>query len=79
MGPQGTTRELTARATWLLVTTIPPLVAQDRFDQVHVKLAENRRLARRHTTTGDYLLRALVSGGVCGYAGTGRHEPPRYA
>ena len=79
VGQQGTTLELTARETWLLVTTIPPLVSQDLFDQVHVKLAENRRLARRHTTTGDYLLRALVSCGVCGYACKGRHEPPRYA
>jgi hypothetical protein len=42
-------------------------------------LAENRGLARRHNTTGDYLLRALVSCGVCGYACTGRQEPPRYA
>lgn len=79
IGQQGTTLELTAHETWLLVTTIPPLVSQDLFDQVQVKLAENRRLARRHTTTGDYLLRALVSCGVCGYACKGRQEPPRYA
>jgi site-specific DNA recombinase len=79
VGQQGTTLELTAPATWLLVTTIPPLVSQDLFDQVQVKLAENRHLARRHNTTQDYLLRALVSCGVCGYACTGRHEPPRSA
>lgn len=79
VGQQGTTLELTARETWMLVTTIPPLVSQDLFDQVQVKLVENRRLARRHNTLRDYLLRALVSCGVCGYACTGRHEPPRYA
>lgn len=79
VGQQGTTLELTAHETWLLVTTIPSLVTQDLFDQVQAKLAENRRLARRHNTTEDYLLRALVSCGVCGYACKGRHEPPRYA
>jgi site-specific DNA recombinase len=79
VGRQGTTLELTAPETWLLVTTIPPLVSQDLFDQAQVKLAQNQRLARRHNTTGEYLLRALVSCGVCGYAGKGRHEAPRYA
>jgi site-specific DNA recombinase len=79
IGQQGTTLELTARASWVLVTTIPPLVSQELFDQVQVKLEENQRLAQRHNTTGEYLLRALVSCGVCGYACRGRQEPPRYA
>ncbi|HEU0025789.1 MAG TPA: recombinase family protein, partial [Ktedonobacterales bacterium] len=79
IGQQGTTLELTEPESWLLVTTIPPLVSQEVFDQVQVKLAENRRLAQRHNTKGDYLLRALVSCGVCGYACKGRQEPPRYA
>jgi len=80
VGQQGTTLELTARETWLLVTTIPPMVSPEVFDAVQAKLAENRRLARRHNTRQEELLRALVSGGVCGYACTGgRHEKPRYA
>ena len=79
VGQQGTTLELTARATWLLVTTIPPLVWQELFDQAQAKLADNQRLARRHNTMGEYLLRALVSCGVCGYACKGRPEKPRYA
>ena len=79
IGQQGTTLELTARETWVAVATIPPLVSQDLFDQVQVKLVENQRLARRHNTTGDYLLRALVSCGICGYACKGRHQSPRYA
>ena len=79
VGQQGTTLELTARETWLLVTTIPPIVSQELFEAVQAKLAENRRLARRHNTRQEYLLRALVSCGVCGYACKGRHEKPRYA
>jgi site-specific DNA recombinase len=59
VGQQGTTLELTARETWLLVTTIPTLVSQEVFDQVQVTLEQYRRLARRHNTTGEYLLRAL--------------------
>jgi len=79
VGQQGTTLELTARETWLLVTTIPPIVSPELFEAVQAKLAENRRLARRHNTAQEYLLRALVSCGVCGYACKGRHEKPRYA
>jgi site-specific DNA recombinase len=79
VGRQGTTLDLAARETWRLVTTIPPLVSQALFDQAQTQLAENRRRARRHNPTGDYLLRALVSCGVCGYACKGRQEKPRYA
>lgn len=79
VGRQGTTLDLTAREVWLFVTTIPPLIAPQVFDQAQAKLAENQRLARRHNTTGEYLLRALVSCGVCGYACKGRQEKPRYA
>ena len=79
VGQQGTTLEVTPRTTWTLVTTIPPLVSQERFDQTQAKLAENQQRASRHTTTGTYLLRALVSCGVCGYACTGRCEKSRYA
>lgn len=79
VGERSARLELADRHEWMLVTTIPAIVSPDVFDRVQVKLAENRRLARRHTTTGQYLLRALVSCGVCGYACTGRQEKPRYA
>src|SRR5258708_903357 len=66
VGERGAHMELADRHAWVLVTTIPALVSPDVFDRVQVKLAENRQLARRHTTTGQYLLRALVSCGICG-------------
>jgi hypothetical protein len=50
-------------SAWLLVTTIPPIVSQELVDQAQAKLADNQRLARRHNTTGESLLRALVSCG----------------
>lgn len=85
VGQRGARRELADRQAWLLVTTIPAMGSPDVFDRVQVKLAENRRRARRHTTTGESRLRALVSGGVGavgavgGDAGTGRQEKPRSA
>jgi site-specific DNA recombinase len=79
LGRQGLTLEMTPPARWTLVATIPPIISQEQFDQVQVKLTESRQRARRNNKTQEYLLRALVSCGVCGYACTGRREPPSYA
>jgi hypothetical protein len=38
---------------------------RSQFDQVHAKLAQNRRHAARHNTVQTYLLRALVRRGHC--------------
>jgi site-specific DNA recombinase len=57
---------------WLLVATVPALVSQEQFDRVQAKLTHNRACARRHNTTHTYLLRALVSCGVCRLACTAR-------
>jgi site-specific DNA recombinase len=66
VGHQGTTLELTTQEPWRLVTTIPAIVAQEVFAQGQGKLAANQPLAQRHTVTGAYRLRALVSCGICG-------------
>lgn len=79
VGRQATTLELAARDTWMLVATIPPIISPECFEQAQAKLVENQQRARRHLITGEYLLRALVSCGVCGYACKGRQELPRYA
>ena len=52
-------------AQWLPVASIPALVSQEQFAQVQAKLAQNRAFARRHNTRHAYLLRALVSCGIC--------------
>ncbi len=79
LGAQGTTLELVPPTQWTLVATIPAIVSQEEFDQVQGKLKENRARARRNNKTQDYLLRAMVSCGVCGYACTGRNHAPAYA
>jgi site-specific DNA recombinase len=64
--------------TWLAVAPIPALVSQDQFDQAQAKLAQNQQFARRHTTAHSYLLRALVSCGVCQLGCVGRWSHPGY-
>ena len=58
----------------MLVASIPALVSEEQFTQVQAKLARNRQFARRNNTAHDYLLRALVSCGVCQVACTGRSD-----
>ncbi|MCW2239201.1 recombinase family protein [Azospirillum canadense] len=50
---------------WLPVASIPALISVERFKQAQTKLAQNQAFARRHNTRHSYLLRALVSCGVC--------------
>src|SRR4051812_44051610 len=52
-------------AEWLPVASVPALVSGEEFARVQAKLARNRAFARRHNTRHAYLLRALVSCGVC--------------
>ena len=50
---------------WIPVATVPAIVTQEQFDLVQHKLAQNQSFASRHNTTNGYLLRALVSCGLC--------------
>ncbi|MFZ6765257.1 recombinase family protein [Pseudoroseomonas sp. WGS1072] len=68
-------RRLRAREDWIPVAAIPAIVSQEKFDRVQAKLAQNRQFARRNNTAHPYLLRALVSCGVCGLACLGRCLP----
>jgi site-specific DNA recombinase len=54
-----------APEAWQLVATIPAIVSPERFAQVQAKLALNQQRASRNNKTHAYLLRALVSCGVC--------------
>jgi hypothetical protein len=65
MGKDGQSATPAPPETWLAVAPIPAVVSQDQFDQAQAKLAQNQQFARRHNTAHSYLLRALVSCGVC--------------
>jgi site-specific DNA recombinase len=54
-----------APEAWQLVATIPAMVSQEHFAQVQAKLALNQQRASRNNKTHAYLLRALVSCGMC--------------
>jgi site-specific DNA recombinase len=60
---------------WIFVATIPALVTQEQFDLVQAKLAQNKRLAWRNNKAHQYLLRALVSCGVCQLSCCARSSP----
>ncbi|MGA1860258.1 recombinase family protein [Azospirillum sp. 11R-A] len=50
---------------WMPVANIPALISEEQFKQARDKLDQNQAFARRHNTRHEYLLRALVSCGVC--------------
>jgi site-specific DNA recombinase len=54
------------------VAQIPAIVSQEVFAQVKAKLAHNQSFALRNNTAHKYLLRALVTCGVCQLSCTGR-------
>jgi site-specific DNA recombinase len=58
--------------SWVPITTIPAIISQELFDCVQRKLAQNKRFAARNNTAHQYLLRALVSCGVCHSSCTAR-------
>jgi site-specific DNA recombinase len=66
------------REEWILVAAIPPLVSQEQFDRVQARLASNRRFAHRNNKAHPYLLRGLVSCGVCGLACLARTNMHQY-
>jgi site-specific DNA recombinase len=63
---------------WIAVAPVPAIVTQEQFDRVQTKIAQNRQFARRNNTAHRYLLRALVSCGVCGLSCLGRGLPSGY-
>ena len=50
---------------WIFVAQVPAIVTQEQFDLAQAKLAQNQSFASRNNTVHPYLLRALVSCGVC--------------
>ena len=50
---------------WIFVANIPAIISQEVFDLAQAKLSQNKSFATRNNTVHQYLLRALVSCGVC--------------
>ncbi|PKO14686.1 MAG: preprotein translocase subunit TatB [Chloroflexi bacterium HGW-Chloroflexi-10] len=78
IGKSGQSRNQLPEEDWILVANISAIVSQEQFDQVKTKLSLNQKFSRRNNTTHQYLLRALVSCGVCLLGCTGRQVNPGY-
>jgi site-specific DNA recombinase len=57
---------------WIEVARVPPIVSQEQFELVRSKLSQNQSFASRNNIKHQYLLRALISCGVCQLACSGR-------
>jgi site-specific DNA recombinase len=67
-----------ARDNWTQVATVPAIISDEHFEMVQAKLARNKETAQRNNHAHQYLLRALVSCGICQLACIGRHLPTGY-
>jgi site-specific DNA recombinase len=74
-GKRGQTYQERPRTEWIEVGTIPAIISPEIFAQVEEKLARNQQLAMRNAHAERYLLRALVSCGVCRHCCSGRTCP----
>jgi len=57
---------------WIVVAQIPAIVSQEQFEMIQEKLKHNQSIASRNNTKHQYLLRAMISCGLCHLACTGR-------
>ena len=79
--PVGKTGQSSIKAPqeeWIQVATIPAIIEPQVFEQVQTKLSYNQQVASRNNTAHQYLLRALVSCGICNLSCTARQRPPDY-
>ena len=79
--PVGKTGQSSAKVPpeeWSQVATILAIIEPQLFEQVQAKLAHNQQIASRNNTAHQYLLRALVSCGICNLSCTARQRPPDY-
>jgi site-specific DNA recombinase len=73
----GESQQPTPPEEWIAIPG-PAIVSQGTFEAVQSRRNRHTQMARRHTTTYDYLLRGLVSCGQCQLACTGRALHPGY-
>ncbi len=64
VGRRDSTRPI-PKEEWIRVGQIPAIISQEQFDLVQNKLSQNQKWAKRNNKSQQYLLRALVSCGVC--------------
>jgi site-specific DNA recombinase len=78
IGKPGESRRTLPEESWIPVASIPAILGSEQFEHVKVKLSHNKQFSRRNNTAHTYLLRALVSCGVCHLSCTARQLHPGY-
>lgn len=79
LGKPAPGHDVTPPERWTFVASIPALISQEDYDRVQAKLALNKKQATRNNKAYRYLLRALVSCGVCQPACIARSNPQGYS
>jgi site-specific DNA recombinase len=79
--PIGKPRESRSQAPeeeWIPVAVIPAIIEPQQFEQIQAKMSHNQQFASRNNSAHQYLLRALVSCGVCQLSCSCRTLHPGY-
>ena len=79
IGRPGPSFQRLSEENWTPNASIPRIISPEQYEQVKAKMSQNKQTARRNNTSYDYLLRALVSCGVCALSCVGRHVQEGYA
>jgi site-specific DNA recombinase len=58
----------TARSEWVLLGEVPAIISVEVFEAAQQKMRHNQQFAARNNTAHAYLLRGLVSCGLCRHA-----------
>ena len=78
IGKPGESHVKAPQEEWIPVATIPAIIESELFEQIQVKLSQNKQGSRRNNNAHEYLLRALVSCGFCNLSCTARQLNPGY-
>jgi len=76
-GARGETQVLRPEKEWIPIS-VPAIVDQDLFDQVQQKLSYNCQTSSRNNKSHQYLLRGLVSCGLCRLSAHARTVHSKY-
>jgi site-specific DNA recombinase len=78
VGKRGESHVKVPQAEWIPAATIPAIIENEVFEQIQVKLSHNQQASQRNNKAHEYLLRALVSCGLCNLSCTARQLNPGY-
>jgi site-specific DNA recombinase len=76
-GARGETQVMRPEKEWIPIS-VPAIIDKDLFERVQQKLSYNRQTSPRNNKSHQYLLRGLVSCGLCRLSARARTVPPKY-